>query len=360
MRLFGLGKRSERPVVVQVFGKTDLGQTREHNEDCFLVADLTRGEASLKPEVRKHAVGDLGSLFLVADGMGGAAGGEIASAMGADSVFRHMNVAWRGDQERNGEQFALRLREAVEAANGTIHRYALEHPELKGMGTTCTAVGLFDGHLYVTQVGDSRAYLVRNGEAVQLTKDQSLMQRLVDAGELTEEEAARSERRNIILQALGPDEHIKVDLTRQQVRRGDALVLCTDGLFGQVTKDEIAELVVAREADLVAICTELVARANERGGPDNITAVVVRLEGEGLRAPHAGDLIGHQRYRLGDDTPTTPLPAVHHARESRGLRTTAALIDRGEARSSLRRLAWGAMVAFGLLAAALLLGGLVR
>src|SRR5207245_4674508 len=101
-------------------------------------------------------------------------------------------------------------------------------PEVRGMGTTATAVGALGDHLFLSQVGDSRAYLIRNGAAVQLTRDQSLMQRLVEAGELTEEEAARSERRNIILQALGPDPSVKVDLTYQDVRKGDILVLCSD------------------------------------------------------------------------------------------------------------------------------------
>lgn len=344
MGLLGFGKRGKKPVVVRVFGKTDLGKTREHNEDCFLVADLTRGEASLKPEVREHAVGVMGSLFIVADGMGGAAGGEVASSMGADSVFRHLNVAWRGDDERTPEQFALRLREGVEAANKTIHHYAREHPELKGMGTTCTAVGLLDGILYLAQVGDSRAYLIRGGEPVQLTKDQSLMQRLVDAGELTEEEAARSERRNIILQALGPDDKVKVDLTRQQLRRGDMLVLCTDGLYGQVSKDEIAE-VAAHTNDLVGMCNELVDRANQRGGPDNITVVVARFSGDGLRAPQLGDQLGHHSYRVSDeDTPTEPALALGVVRASAG---------------SARRLAVGAMIAAGLLMALLLLGGVI-
>ena len=112
------------------------------------------------------------------------------------------------------------MQEAVELANQQIYAYAREHPEVRGMGTTVTAAGIFGDELYLAQIGDSRAYLVRNGEAIQLTKDQSLMQRLVDAGELTEEEAEQSERRNIILQALGPDPRVKVDLTHQTTPAG--------------------------------------------------------------------------------------------------------------------------------------------
>ena len=152
------------------------------------------------------------------------------------------------------------------------------------MGTTATVAGVFGDTLYLAQVGDSRAYLVRNGVARQITKDQSLMQKLIEAGELTEEEAAHSERRNIILQALGPETTIKIDLTHQVVRRGDTLVLCSDGLSGQVTKDEIAAIVTA-ETDLTMACKRLIDRANENGGPDNITAIVARFDGSGLRGP---------------------------------------------------------------------------
>src|SRR2546425_900697 len=245
--------RSSKPVKVEVFAKTDRGRTRDHNEDRFLVADLTRQEASLLPDVREHDVGERGSLFVVREPMGGAAAGEVASEMATDTIYQQMIRAWGREREATPHRFAYRLKEAVEVANGHIHAYAKAHPEVRGMGTTTTAVGVLSDHFYLTQVGDSRAYLIRNGQAVQLTKDQSLMQRLVEAGELTEEEAARSERRNIILQALGPDPKVKVDLTYQDVRKGDILVLCSDGLSGQVKKEEIAEA-TARERDLQAAC----------------------------------------------------------------------------------------------------------
>src|SRR6186997_1279296 len=116
------------------------------------------------------------------------------------------------------------------------------------MGTTATIAGVLADTLYLAQVGDSRAYLVRKGSAQQITKDQSLMQKLIEAGELTEEEAAQSERRNIILQALGPEATVKVDLTYQRIRRGDVLLLCSDGLSGQITKNDIVE--AASETDL--------------------------------------------------------------------------------------------------------------
>jgi len=304
-----------KPIRVEVFGKTDLGRTRDHNEDRFLVADLTRKTASLQPDVRQHDIGPRGTLFVVADGMGGAAAGELASQMATDAIYAHLLKTWNED-EATPQRFAYRLKEAVEVANASIHAHAKAHPEVRGMGTTTTAAGVLNDHLYLTQVGDSRAYLIRGGQAHQITKDQSLMQRLVEAGELTEEEAAHSERRNIILQALGPDPKVKVDLTHQEVRRGDVLVLCSDGLSGQVKKDEIAEI-VNQSPDLSAACDRLIALANERGGPDNITVVVARFDGDGLRLS-GGSLqedVGHQVYPLIDtETSTEPVPVYKGSR----------------------------------------------
>ena len=289
-------------VRVSVFGKTDLGRTREHNEDTFLVADLSTGNASLQPEVRSHEVGPRGSLFIVADGMGGAAAGELASAMAADLIYRHMATAWASDPTGTAQRFAYRMKEAVELANAQIYSYAREHPEVRGMGTTVTAAGVFGNDLYLTQIGDSRAYLVRGTEAIQLTKDQSLMQRLVDAGELTEDEAEQSERRNIILQALGPDPRVKVDLTYQSIRRGDTLILCSDGLSGLVRREEFATL-ARKYSDPPALCAALIDLANERGGPDNITVVTALFEGDGLPEPDGAEGVGYQTYQLPQASP---------------------------------------------------------
>jgi protein phosphatase len=258
--------------------------------------------------VRDHQVGPRGSLLIVADGMGGAAAGEVASRMAADLVFGHMTTVWPEDPEISANRFAYRMKEAVELANNRIHLHAKEHPEVRGMGTTATVAGVFGSGLYLAQVGDSRGYLVRNGVATQITKDQSLMQRLVEAGELTEEEAEQSERRNIILQALGPDPRVKVDLTFQELRQGDVLVLCSDGLSGQVKKEEIAS-VISSTPELVEACAKLIETANERGGPDNITAVAARFGGSGLPEPDGTAEVGHQVYPLTEaETTTEPVP----------------------------------------------------
>jgi len=293
-------------IIVHVFGRTDVGRTREHNEDAFVIADLTRNDASLQPSVRQHRVGEKGTLFMVADGMGGAAAGEIASQMATEIVLKELREHWLPAEQASTEAFARTLRKAAQTANQMIHGYALAHPEFRGMGTTATIAGLLADTLYLAQVGDSRGYLVRDGVAKQITKDQSLMQRLIEAGELTEEEAAQSERRNIILQALGPEPSIKVDLTYQRLRRGDVLVLCSDGLSGQVTKDDIAT-VVNENKDLVVACRKLIEMANEAGGPDNITVIIARFDGEGLNELGEGDEVGHKVFALNDPGAT---PAV--------------------------------------------------
>jgi protein phosphatase len=282
-------------IIVHVFGKTDVGRMREHNEDSFVVADLNTMNATLQPEVRTHAPGKLGSLFMVADGMGGAAAGEVASAMATEVVLQELETRWRNAPQHDAETFARAIKAAAETANARIHRYATEHPENRGMGTTATIAGLLGDTLYLAQVGDSRAYLVRDGVAQQITKDQSLMQKLVEAGELTVEEAEVSERRNIILQALGPEPLVKVDLTHQQVSRGDVLVLCSDGLSGPVRTTDIAR-VVGAEPDLVNVCKKLIDLANEAGGPDNITVIAVRFDGAGLGVASAHEGIGHHTY----------------------------------------------------------------
>src|SRR5579864_3447497 len=132
--------RSAKPIKVEVFAKSDVGKARDHNEDRFLVADLTRREASLQPSVRAHEVGERGSLFIVADGMGGAAAGEVASAMATETIYDQMVTAWGGEKEATPQRFAFRLKEAVEVANGRIHAHAKAHPDVRGMGTTTTAV----------------------------------------------------------------------------------------------------------------------------------------------------------------------------------------------------------------------------
>lgn len=276
-----------------------------------MVADLETGTplafTSGSHEITAHPHG---LLFLVADGMGGAASGELASSMAGSLVLDALSRIWKA-ADPSPEAFAEALRDATILANARIHQHARENPEHRGMGTTATIAGLLGDRLFMVQVGDSRAYMVRNGDVQQLTKDQSLMQRLVEAGELTAEEAEVSERRNIILQALGPESHVTVDLTHQQVRRGDTLILCSDGLSGLVRAPEIART-AHDENDMRAICQRLVDRANQLGGPDNITVIAARFDGDALTASGNGDSFGYTAFPLAgtmnDDARQTPLP----------------------------------------------------
>ncbi|MGI8496282.1 MAG: PP2C family protein-serine/threonine phosphatase [Gemmatimonadaceae bacterium] len=300
-------------IVVQLYGQTDVGRTREHNEDAFMIADLSGSDCSIDGAVRTISAGARGTLFMVADGLGGAAAGEIASEMAIATVLEEMQKRWVDSDSADPEVFAAALKSAAETANVRIHSYAVEHPESRGMGTTATIAGLLLDTLYLVQVGDSRGYLVRHGVARQITRDQSLMQRLIDAGELTAEEAERSERRNIILQALGPEPLVKVDLTYQKIRRGDILVLCTDGLSGLVTREEMNQ-VLATELDLGDACRVLIDRANENGGPDNITVVAARFDGNGLGTSELDDSVGHAVFPLPGAAPsisTMPTREMH-------------------------------------------------
>jgi protein phosphatase len=182
------------------------------------------------------------------------------------------------------------------------------------MGTTATIAGLLGDRLFLAQVGDSRAYLVRSGQAQQLTKDQSLMQRLVEAGEMTQEEADASDRRNIILQALGPEAQVTIDLTHQQIRRGDTLIICSDGLSGLVRASEIADIATS-ESDPRTICQRLVDRANELGGPDNSTVITARFDGDALQSSKDDDPVGYLNFplqrTLADDTTEERIPRAH-------------------------------------------------
>ena len=195
---------------------------------------------------------------------------------------------WVRERRSSPRDFAFCLEEAITRANLEIHQRATEDPQLHGMGSTLTAVGVLGEHLVFAQVGDSRAYQVRDDSVVQVTKDQSLIGHLVEEGRVTREEAESMAGSNMILQALGPRDEVEVAVTFGKARRGDTLVLCTDGLSGVVDAEEIRDAVI-RSHDPAAVCEDLVELANSRGGPDNITVAVGKLTGPGLRVPRRWD-----------------------------------------------------------------------
>jgi PPM family protein phosphatase len=296
---------SETPVPrsgvrLRLAGRTDVGITRDHNEDAFAFLDLATGQSHQEVHDGVIDVGLRGVVLVVADGMGGAAAGEIASEMAVEAVLDTFRAQWMNNVGRDTDTFVETIRDSADTANHRIFAYAGAHPEHAGMGTTATIAGLLGNSLYLAQVGDSRAYIVRDGVAQQITKDQSLMQQLIEAGEMTPDQAEVSERRNIILQALGPDSTVRPDFTQQPMARGDTLVMCSDGLTTHLRATDIARIVSA-SSDPDDACEQLIAAANAEGGHDNITVLVAQFQGDGL--PEHDEMqraIGHQTYPLPD------------------------------------------------------------
>ena len=298
-------------IELDLFARTDVGQVREHNEDNFLVADLAKRERAFGEEGRAAPLGKTGALFAVCDGMGGAAAGEVASQLAVDIIFERM-VEGLGEAIAR-DDIARRLVRAVEAAGLRIYHEARADRTRRGMGTTVTAATLLDDHLFLAQVGDSRGYILRGDKLVQVTRDQSLVNQLIEAGQLTEEEAETFEHNNIILQALGTSDTVQVDLTYAEVRQGDILLLCSDGLSGMVRFEDIRET-LRSGAEPLDICKALTERANQAGGHDNITVIIVQFDGPSLKPSDTeGEPLKYRKYTLADDAmdeKTATMPAV--------------------------------------------------
>ena len=300
----GGSNSQKRNISVNVFGRTDVGLVRDHNEDNFLVADLTTKNRSIKPEVRNHDVGEMGSLFIVCDGMGGAAAGEVASQVGVDTIYEMMVDC---DPPVDDEDLAYRLDAAISEAGKRIFTAARLDRKRRGMGTTVTAAVMAGPRLVLGQVGDSRAYIVRDGELTQVTKDQSLVQQLLDANQLTEEEARNFDKANIILQALGTAEEVHVDVTSTVLNSGDVLVMCSDGLSGVAEESDILAIIneFDKEIDTMEACRKLTDLACQGGGSDNITVIVAQFDGVGLAALTEGISPRYSQFEFTTDTEIT-------------------------------------------------------
>ncbi len=306
--------RGGADVRVKLFARTDVGQVREHNEDNFLVADMTRRSRGLLEANRATGIGPQGAVFAVCDGMGGAAAGEIASQLAVDIIYERL-VDGLGERPTKRDDLARRLVRAVEAAGLRIFHEAKADRSRRGMGTTVTAAALVDEVLFFAQVGDSRGYILRGDTLVQVTRDQSLVNQLIEAGQLTEEEAETFEHNNIILQALGTSDTVQVDLTYVELRKGDTLMLCSDGLSGMVRFEEIRELLKS-SVEPLDICKALTERANQAGGHDNITVIVVQFDGNSLKPleaagdPRTDEPLKYRKYTLGDESVGDTAPAA--------------------------------------------------
>jgi protein phosphatase len=238
-------------------GMSDVGRCRKANQDQFLV-DMPLG------------------LYAIADGMGGHAAGEVASELAISALAESLRDAGNGKPVGTAAQAADQLRAALNEGNQRICDSMLSRAEWRGMGTTMVVLLTVGETAVVGHVGDSRAYLLRDGQLRQLTSDHSWVNEQVKLGLLTHEQAQRHPMRNIVTRALGNQAQVDVELSEETIRPGDVFVLCSDGLNGMLTDDEICETLVANGGTPRAACRALVERANANGGEDNITVVVLR------------------------------------------------------------------------------------
>ncbi len=266
----------EPKLLAEIFGSSNVGLIRHDNQDSFMIANLETGDIATISAPTLVSVHTAPFILIVADGVGGAASGALASSIATETILSELHRWWHKVPKRSPESIEAALKRGIEVANKAIYQKANSAPEHHGMGTTTTLALVLDGEAYIAQVGDSRAYLVRKGAAKQLTKDQSFVQRLIDAGRMTQKEAAQSEHRNIILQALGPEEKVVSDLYRVKLENDDVLVLCSDGLSNQVSAEEIGR--ITRGATKPEeICKALIEEAMHTGAPDNVTVIAARL-----------------------------------------------------------------------------------
>ena len=270
-----------RAVAVKFGARTHAGKVRGNNEDQFLVARLAKSmkvcRSSLPETGARRLSDDEGYLMVVADGMGGAAGGERASALAVASVedFALNTLKWflhLGESDQDA--LFAELREGMERADRTVFERARQNPRLHGMGTTLTMAYSVGGDLFVVHAGDSRAYLFRDGSLKQVTQDHTLVQLLLTHGAISPDEAKSHKRRHVVTNVVGgPSAGVDAEIRKIRVEDGDILLLCTDGLSQPVGDDGIAEI-LRREPDPEQAAERLVDAALDRGGPDNVTVVV--------------------------------------------------------------------------------------
>jgi serine/threonine protein phosphatase PrpC len=304
---------------------TDVGRRRERNQDNV---------ASLIPTDQRQ-LDDKGALFIVCDGMGGHAAGEVASEIGVRTIRDEY-------YDSGGKDVITSIAGAVEHANTAIFQHAHNHPELAGMGTTCVALVIADGRAFVVNIGDSRAYIIRNGKMRQVTRDHSWVAEQVRVGLLTEEQARTHSHRNVITRSLGTQPNVTADLFIERMHNGDRVLLCSDGLHGYVDEDAIEQIVTSdQEPD--AIVHSLIDMANNNGGPDNISAMLVQL----IDVPEPAGELRLPDSAIPAEGITQPLPAVGTRAAAKSIQTAKAA-KVAKARTQRRRSARRALVTNGL------------
>ena len=260
-------------IKVLVCAQTDVGRTRQTNEDACSVTELETGQLiDAIGADRTVECGSKGVLLAVSDGMGGHQAGEVASALVLESLQRELAQDAKGPIHKH-------LEEAVHRANRRVHN-AARSAERHGMGATLTAIFIRGTEAYIAEVGDSRGYLLRNGRLRQVTRDQSMVQMLVDQGVMSAEDAKRAPGKNVILQAVGLSPDVRVAIGKLELRRGDRLLLCSDGVSNQIEDSELRDILTRSEPRQA--CETMIALANDRGGDDNETVIVADVLGEEL------------------------------------------------------------------------------
>lgn len=262
-------------VKVTVFGISDVGVVRTNNEDCFLLVEMTTGASGLVPAVLSHEIQERGTLFIVSDGMGGAEAGEVASRIVVDGMRAELGDALLDHSPQDV------VKAAVERVNLRIWQDAQTNAKHQGMGATLAAAWIRGTEAFIAGVGDSRVYLLRAGKMRQITRDQSMVESMVEVGMINRAEAEQHPQRNVILQAMGARAEVVVAIEQLELRRGDFLLLCSDGLSGKMSADEMRDCILTTAA-LPEACYRMVQIAKARGGEDNITVIVAELDGEGL------------------------------------------------------------------------------
>ncbi len=270
------------PLTVESFGSTDRGRKREANQDQFVTAALMRAlwvQQSSIHQPAVHYADDRGHVFIVADGVGGEQGGEQASALAVGAIEDFLLNALRWLLALDGLEEAGVLRDfkaALRSADACVYAAAAGNPSLQGMGTTLTMAYSRDADLFVAHAGDSRCYLHRGGVLLQLTRDHTLVQQLIEAGALPPEKAQTHDLRHVITNVIGgPSPGVHAEVHRLRLQPGDVILLCTDGLSGMVPDTQIAAVLASAPGPQQA-CEELTRLANEHGGEDNVTMVIAR------------------------------------------------------------------------------------
>ncbi len=254
---------------LMICGGTDTGSHREQNQDTFVILNLASGQTS-RPCVRTNvSVSQPGMLLLVCDGMGGAPAGDVAARVAATVIPGDLKAAGRKVLNDPGAA----LEHAVEGAHRAIRDEAVAHPEERGMGTTCTAAVFSPDGISVAQVGDSRAYLFRDGKLISLTRDQTMATQMLDAGVLRPSQVSNYPYRHVLSQALGTGKRIQPVITDHDLQENDRVMICSDGLYGPVDEATIATI-LGVHADATNATQALIDAALAAGGPDNVTVVV--------------------------------------------------------------------------------------